>query len=77
MRVTQRNTPKNASDLVEKDIVDIAGVKYRVFENVPNTLSAHKRNITLTTVSSSPDEFVDRVFMVVPSHMPMTTYKEQ
>ena len=75
MRITKKSV-KNATALVENDIIDIAGVKYRVVENAPSTFTTHKRNLTLTTVSNVSDDFGDRVFIIMPSFLPMTIYKK-
>lgn len=76
MRLAQKSVTKSI-DLKEKDIIDIAGVKYRVVENVPNTFSIGKRNLTLATVSDQSDNPESRLFIIAPSSLPMTIYKKQ
>lgn len=74
MQLAQETEMKNAASVEPGDYIDLAGIKYAVIENVPNTFSYGKYNMTLSSVNMSAG-INDRIFMIVPFALPMTTYK--
>ena len=72
----KKTIKKNATALEPGDVITIAGENYIVVENRQNEFSYHKRSLTLTSVIPTSDEFGDRVYVIMPSFLPMLIRKK-
>lgn len=75
MQLAQIAEMKIAASVEPGDYIDLAGVKYAVIENVPSTFESGKRHLTLTNASTTFSSINDRIFIIVPFAVPMTTYQ--